>query len=192
MADWLPWRKKKADASAKAESVPETPRAEEQAVADSPREEVAPTQQSIWRRGLSRLRQSFRSPLERVLRGRAVDDELFTDLEEVLLSADVGVQETLALIERLRQRCQQERPADAQALNGYLKEEMLQLLQQTSFQPLQPLQTLVDQAQPWVILMVGINGVGKTTTVAKLAASVLPGTKKGSTCCCRYVSCRCE
>ena len=119
--------------------------------------------QSAWRRGLSRLRQAFRAPLDRVLRGRPIDDALFNDLEEVLLGADVGVQETLLLVERLRARCQRQRPADGEGLKAYLKEEMLRLLPTAS-------PPLVGQARPWVILMVGINGVGKTTTLAKLAA----------------------
>lgn len=171
MADWLPWRRKKANTSA-AESALETLRAEEHAVEHGSQAAGVHTKQSIWRRGLSRFRQSFRAPLDRVLRGRAVDEALFSELEEVLLSADVGVQETLSLVERLRERCRKNRPADAEALHGYLKEEMLQLLLQTQAQP------LVGEARPWVILMVGINGVGKTTTVAKLAARFCQEQKK--------------
>ena len=81
---------------------------------------------------LSRLRQALRAPLDRILRGRPIDDALFDDLEEVLLGADVGVQETLLLIERLRERCQRERPADGEELKGYLKDEMLRLLPTTA------------------------------------------------------------
>ena len=128
------------------------------------RKKTPPEQkQSVWRRGLSRLRQALRAPLDRILRGRPIDDALFDDLEEVLLGADVGVQETLLLIERLRERCRRERPADGEELKGYLKDEMLRLLP-TAAPP------LLGQARPWVILMVGVNGVGKTTTLAKLAA----------------------
>ena len=128
------------------------------------RKKTSPEQkQSVWRRGLSRLRQALRVPLDRILRGRPIDDALFDDLEEVLLGADVGVQETLLLIERLRERCRRERLADGEELKGYLKDEMLRLLP-TAAPP------LLGQARPWVILMVGVNGVGKTTTLAKLAA----------------------
>ena len=128
------------------------------------RKKTPPEQkQSAWRRGLSRLRQALRAPLDRILRGRPIDDALFDDLEEVLLGADVGVQETLLLIERLRERCRRERPADGEELKCYLKDEMLRLLP-----PAAP--PLLGQARPWVILMVGVNGVGKTTTLAKLAA----------------------
>ena len=176
MADWLPWRRKKAQPTLEAEQAPESPKAEERAVEAGSQPAstagVIPSRQSIWRRGLSRLRQSFRAPLDRVLRGRAVDEGLFSELEEVLLSADVGVQETLSLVERLRARCKQDRPTDAEALQAYLKEEMLQLLRQAAPQP------LVGEARPWVILMVGINGVGKTTTVAKLAARFCQERKK--------------
>ncbi|MCE2484240.1 MAG: signal recognition particle-docking protein FtsY [Desulfurellaceae bacterium] len=128
------------------------------------RKKTSPEQkQSVWRRGLSRLRQALRVPLDRILRGRPIDDALFDDLEEVLLGADVGVQETLLLIERLRERCRRERLADGEELKGYLKDEMLRLLPTAAPPP-------IGQARPWVILMVGVNGVGKTTTLAKLAA----------------------
>lgn len=127
------------------------------------KKETPEKEQSIWRRGLSRLRQVFRAPLDRVFRGRPIDDTLFSDLEEVLIGADVGVQETVLLIDRLRARCQRERPADGEELKACLKEEMIRLLPTAS-------PPLVGQARPWVILLVGINGVGKTTTLAKLAA----------------------
>jgi fused signal recognition particle receptor len=79
---------------------------------------------------------------------------------------------TTDLIGRLRERCRRERPADADALKLYLKEEMLALLQKLSPPP------LIRETKPWVMLMVGVNGVGKTTTIAKLAARFLQEKKK--------------
>ncbi len=184
MADWLWWRKKQADApSAEQEVQAETLlQAEEhnrisslaqngQGQAED-QKDVSYQKKNAWRRGLSRLRQAFRAPLDRVLHGRAIDEDVFTDLEEVLLGADVGVQESLTLIERLRERCREERPTDAEVLRSYLKEEMLALLQQVPSPP------LVGEERPWVILMVGVNGVGKTTTVAKLASRFSQENKK--------------
>jgi fused signal recognition particle receptor len=113
---------------------------------------------------LSRLRQTFTSPLDRLFRGRPFSEEVFNELEEALLGADVGAQTTTALIRRLQDRCRRERPTDAEALKIYLKEEMLAILQRFPSPP------LVGEARPWVILVVGVNGVGKTTVIAKLAA----------------------
>ena len=193
MADWLPWRKKQADAPLVEQVEPVEPEVQPETALqaeghdraaslvqngqgqaeDQPEDGSAvPHTKNVWRRGLSRLRQAFRAPLDRVLHGRAIDEDLFTDLEEVLLGADVGVHESLTLIERLRERCREERPTDAEVLRSYLKEEMLALLQQVPSPP------LVGEARPWVILMVGVNGVGKTTTVAKLASRFSQENKK--------------
>ena len=191
MADWLPWRKKQVDTSSVEHELrevqevqPETPLQAEgheravsptqnsQAQAQPEDESGVPRKKNAWRRGLSRLRQAFRAPLDRVLHGRTIDEDVFTDLEEMLLGADVGVHESLALIERLRERCRDARSTDAEVLRSYLQEEMLALLQQV------PSPRLVGEERPWVILMVGVNGVGKTTTVAKLASRFCQENKK--------------
>lgn len=119
---------------------------------------------SVWRRGLARLRRVFTTPLGQLFRGRPFSEEIFAELEEALLGADVGVRTTTLLLERLRERCRRERPQDAGALRGYLKDEMLTLLQKQTNPP------LVGEDRPWVILMIGVNGVGKTTSIAKLAS----------------------
>jgi fused signal recognition particle receptor len=97
---------------------------------------------------------------------------VFVELEEVLLSADVGVQVTTDLIARLQDRCRREKPDDAEVLRTYLKEELLVFLQKLPNPP------LVGEARPWIILMVGVNGVGKTTTIAKLAGRFSREQKK--------------
>ncbi|MGE0825482.1 MAG: signal recognition particle-docking protein FtsY [Candidatus Binatia bacterium] len=119
---------------------------------------------SVWRRGLARLRRVLTTPLGQLFRGRPVSEELFLELEEALLAADVGVQTTTILIEKLRDRCRREKPQESSALQTYLKEAMLEVLQKQTNPP------LVGQDRPWVILMVGVNGVGKTTSIAKLAS----------------------
>ncbi|MBM4256680.1 MAG: signal recognition particle-docking protein FtsY [Deltaproteobacteria bacterium] len=129
------------------------------------REEPTPEKtQSVWRRGLARLRKVFTTPLGQLFRGRPLSEEVFEELEEALLAADVGVQTTSALIERLRERCRKEKPQDASELRTYLKDEMLAILTK------QPNRPLVGSEHPWVILMIGVNGVGKTTSIAKLTS----------------------
>ena len=175
MARWFPWRKKEAipEQSAPTVSVPSAgvrpcgPLQDGSFDSAQDKPSTALARQVSWRRGLSRLRRAFIAPLDRLLRGRPLSEEVFTELEEALLAADVGVPTTADLIGRLQERCRRERPADAEALKTYLKEEMLILLQKLPNPP------LIGEARPWVILMVGVNGVGKTTTIAKLAARFL-------------------
>ena len=173
MADWLRWRKKLAEAPAtegkvlpqasSAAGTPSDSSSQEQNGQGQVRKDAPLQKKNAWRRGLYRLRQAFHGQLDRVLHGRTIDEDVFTDLEEVLLGADVGVQESLILLERLRERCHQEHQHDAEVLRSYLKEEMLALLQSVPSPP------LIGKERPRVILLVGVNGVGKTTTVAKLA-----------------------
>lgn len=137
------------------------PAEDEQPVSEAPTPEKT---QSVWRRGLARLRRVLTTPLGQLFRGRPFSEEIFVELEEALLGADVGVPTTTKLIERLRERCRQEKPTEASVLRSYLKDEMLTVLQQQTNRP------LVGAERPWVILMIGVNGVGKTTSIAKLAS----------------------
>ena len=177
MANWF---RRKRDPSVPAEPISqeELPHAEEiessatLTAEPEPATEELPVQeeltqekiQSVWRRGLARLRRALTTPLGQMFRGRPFSEEIFDELEEALLAADVGVQTTTTLIERLRERCRREKPKEASVLRNYLKDEMLAILQK------QPNPPLVGETQPWVILMVGVNGVGKTTTIAKLTS----------------------
>ncbi|MSQ47105.1 MAG: signal recognition particle-docking protein FtsY [Deltaproteobacteria bacterium] len=150
---------------------------QQEAVGIEPVEEVPESDSpgkspGIWRRGLAQLRRVLTTPLGELFRRRPISEEVFAELEESLLGADVGVQVTTQLIERLRDRCRREKPEDASALRAYLKEEILALLQKF------PVPPLVGEPRPWVILVVGVNGVGKTTTIAKLAARFSRERKK--------------
>jgi fused signal recognition particle receptor len=170
MANWFPWRKKELKTREVREPLAsrEAPlQAVKETVARSQEDSqpvVAEMKQSYWRRGLALLRRSLILPLDRVFRGRPFSEELLIELEDVLLAADIGVGVVGSLISRLQARCRRERPTDAEQLKTYLKDEMLALLQKVSIPP------LLGEAKPWVILMIGVNGVGKTTTIAKLAA----------------------
>ncbi len=127
------------------------------------------SKEARWRRGLFRLRSALGRPFEHI--GYA-GETLFSELEEVLIGADVGVQTASQLIDQLRDRSRREQRADSAALRSYLQEEMCSVLQKISYIPPQTL------PRPWVILVVGVNGVGKTTCIAKLAARLKGEDKK--------------
>ncbi len=133
------------------------------------------SKEARWRRGLSRLRNAFGRPFEHIRyagQGQLESETLFSELEEVLIGADVGVQTASRLIDQLRDRYLREQPADIAALRTYLQEEIRTVLHENSYIPRQTLPC------PWVILVVGVNGVGKTTCIAKLAARLKGEDKK--------------
>ena len=114
------------------------------------------------RQRLSRTRETLAGGLDRLFAGRKeVDAALLEELEELLITADIGVETTLALIQALHEKLRRRELADVERLKAVLKAEMVALLTA----PPPPEIT----ARPWVVLVVGINGVGKTTTIAKLA-----------------------
>jgi fused signal recognition particle receptor len=115
-----------------------------------------------FRERLGRSRKNLAGGLERLFLGRReVNAEVLDDLEEMLITADLGVDTTLRLVEAIRDRVKRRELRDADRLKEALRDEMVQILRG----PPAPLRL----TRPWVILMVGVNGVGKTTTIAKLA-----------------------
>ncbi len=119
---------------------------------------------SRLKNGLSRTRRNFTGGLAGLLGGKKIDDEVLEELETLLLTADVGVEATQEIIGELTQRLARRQLTDTEALLQALREDMCRLLEPVS----RPLQ--VDEGKmPFVILMVGVNGVGKTTTIGKLA-----------------------
>jgi len=119
---------------------------------------------SRLRIGLGRTSDNFLQGLGTLFLGRKeIDAELFEELESRLLLADVGVEATVEIINRLTQRVSREELMRPEALQGALREEMLALLRPCEKR------LMVEGHQPFVILMVGVNGVGKTTTIGKLA-----------------------
>ncbi len=116
------------------------------------------------KRSLVRTRENIGSGFFGLFRGKKIDDELFEELETQLLTADLGVDTTSRIIEGLVQHADRKQLKDAEALYGLLKQDMGAMLTQVE----QPL--VIDTSKkPYVILMVGVNGVGKTTTIGKLA-----------------------
>lgn len=130
-------------------------------------EDEAPKKQGMFARikaGLSRTKANLTEQLGNLFLGKKeIDDELLEDIETLLLTADVGVEATTDIISRLTERVARKQLADAQALHMALKQELADLLHQVE----QPLELNTDH-KPYVILMVGVNGVGKTTTIGKL------------------------
>ncbi|EFM18962.1 MULTISPECIES: signal recognition particle-docking protein FtsY [Pantoea] len=115
------------------------------------------------KRSLVKTRQNLGSGFISLFRGKKIDDDLFDELEEQLLIADVGVDTTRRIITHLTQQANRKQLRDAEALYGLLKAEMASILANVDA----PLE--VSGKTPFVILMVGVNGVGKTTTIGKLA-----------------------
>ena len=128
--------------------------------------------------GLSKTKESVFSKLTRAVAGKSkVDEEVLDNLEEVLVSSDVGVETTLRIIERIEERVSKDKYLNTSELNKILKEEIAALLaENNSGQP-----TDFDDelpATPYVIMVVGVNGVGKTTTIGKLAYQFKKAGKK--------------
>jgi fused signal recognition particle receptor len=129
-------------------------------------------------KGLEKTKESVLKKLSRIVIGKSrVDDEVLDNLEEVLISSDVGVETTLKIIERVEQRVARDKYLGAGELNLILKEEIAGLLTENNygeeFAFANPL-----PAKPYVIMVVGVNGVGKTTTIGKLAFHFKTAGKK--------------
>lgn len=126
------------------------------------------------KQGLSRTSSHFAEGLGNLFLGRkTIDDELFEDLETQLLLADVGIDATTDIIERLTQRVARKQLNDTEALYAALREELAALLR-----PVERPLVIDPTAAPYVILVVGVNGVGKTTTIGKLAKRLQGEGKK--------------
>jgi fused signal recognition particle receptor len=129
-------------------------------------EQKRPTKKGLFarlKRVLIKTRQNLGSGFIGLFSGKKIDDDLFEELEEQLLVADVGVEATRKIITSLTEHASRKQLKDAESLYGKLKEEMSEILSKVD----KPLD--VSGKKPFVILMVGVNGVGKTTTIGKLA-----------------------
>ncbi|MFD3241481.1 signal recognition particle-docking protein FtsY [Rahnella perminowiae] len=129
-------------------------------------EQERPTKEGFFarlKRSLVKTKQNLGSGFVSLFRGKKIDDDLFEELEEQLLIADVGVETTRKIITSLTEHASRKQLKDADALYGKLKEEMSEILAKVD----EPLD--VSGKTPYVILMVGVNGVGKTTTIGKMA-----------------------
>ncbi|MCZ2442810.1 MAG: signal recognition particle-docking protein FtsY [Flavobacteriales bacterium] len=116
--------------------------------------------------GLAKSKESFLGKLRRAVAGRSsVDADVLDELEEILISSDVGVQTTIAVIGRIEKRVARDKYVSTDELDKILKEEITALLEENT----QPVAKTEEKSKPYVIMVVGVNGVGKTTTIGKLA-----------------------
>lgn len=119
--------------------------------------------------GLEKTRTGFFSKLAKVIAGKSrVDDEVLDNLEEVLISSDVGVETTLKIIKRIEERVSRDKYMGTDELNSILKEEIASLLSKHEGEDSEQV-FIPKMSVPYVIMVVGVNGVGKTTTIGKLA-----------------------
>ena len=120
-------------------------------------------------KGLEKTKESVFKKLSRAVVGKStVDDEVLDNLEEALVSSDVGVDTTLRIIERIENRVSRDKYLNTEELNTILKEEIVSLLSENNLGDLQGFNAPLA-SKPYVIMVVGVNGVGKTTTIGKLA-----------------------
>ncbi|HEY0045679.1 MAG TPA: signal recognition particle-docking protein FtsY [Flavobacterium sp.] len=120
-------------------------------------------------KGLEKSKTSFFSKLTKAVAGKSkVDDEVLDNLEEVLVSSDVGVETTLKIITRIEKRVAEDKYLGTDELNSILREEIAGLLSETNTGDTTEF-TIPQDKKPYVIMVVGVNGVGKTTTIGKLA-----------------------
>lgn len=128
--------------------------------------------------GLEKTKQSVFTKISRAIAGKSkVDDEVLDNLEEVLITSDVGVDTTLKIIRRIEERVARDKYVSTSELNGILKDEIASLLTENNTADASGWDLPTDH-KPYVILVVGVNGVGKTTTIGKLAWQFKQAGKK--------------
>ena len=127
------------------------------------------TKKENLNKGLEKTKESVFKKLARVVVGKSkVDDEVLDNLEEVLITSDVGVETTLKIIKRIEKRVAQDKYVNTRELNNILREEIAALLTENNTVDSEEF-TVPEGKKPYVIMVVGVNGVGKTTTIGKLA-----------------------
>ena len=164
--------KKKQDnpaAQSETETPNDAPSREESASAEERRELAE---------GLQKTKTGLFSKLARAVAGRSkVDDAVLDELEEVLISSDVGVETTVKIIERIEQRIARDKYMNTSELNSILRDEIASLLEE-SHASAENFGLEVKEGMPYVMMVVGVNGAGKTTTIGKLAAQLVKAGRK--------------
>lgn len=135
-------------------------------------------EQQTLESGMAKTKESVFSKISRAVMGKSqVDDEVLDNLEEALVTSDVGVETTLRIIERIEQRVARDKYLNTSELNKILKEEIVALLKENDTPDFSDVE--IDTSEnPYVIMVVGVNGVGKTTTIGKLAYQFKKNGKK--------------
>lgn len=140
-------------------------------------ESIGDKKQSLFKRlkeGLLKTRSGIMNKVDDVLKSyRKIDEELFEDLEEVLITADIGVETSLKIIEEVKDKVRLRKITEVDEIKGLLKEEMKEILASSKYSS-----KLDLEPSPSIILVVGVNGAGKTTTIGKLSAKLKRDGKK--------------
>lgn len=132
------------------------------------KKQETPEAQEALNKGLEKTKEGFLSKITKAVVGKSmIDDDVLDDLEEVLVTSDVGVTTTLKIVDRIQKRVAKDRYASASELDVLLKEEIQALLAENNSNDFQHFE--YGGQKPYVIMVVGVNGVGKTTTIGKLA-----------------------
>ena len=132
------------------------------------KKESTPQEQQALDTGLERTKNSFLSKISKAVAGKStVDDDVLDELEEILVTSDVGVTTTLKIIERIQERVAKDKYISTSELNNLLREEIQNLLSENNSNDFNSFE--YGNHKPYVIMVVGVNGVGKTTTIGKLA-----------------------
>ena len=130
-------------------------------------------------KGLSKTKESFFGKIARAIAGKTtIDDEVLDNLEEILVTSDVGVDTTLKIVERVQKRVARDKFMTTNELNGLLKDEIATLLTENNSEDCEGFEMPTTPGKPYVIMVVGVNGVGKTTTIGKLAYQFKKAGKK--------------
>jgi fused signal recognition particle receptor len=142
------------------------------------KKENSKEKEEVLDKGLAKTKESVFGKISRAIVGKSkVDDEVLDNLEEILITSDVGVETTLRIIERIEERVARDKYVGTDELHTILKEEVVALLAENNLDDLADID--YDSSEnPYVILVVGVNGVGKTTTIGKLAAQFTRAGKK--------------
>lgn len=128
-------------------------------------------------KGLEKTKENLFSKLGKAVIGKSkVDEEVLDELEEILITSDVGIETTLKIIKRIEERVERDKYMNVSELDRILREEIAALLSENNTQDLLEF-TIPEENKPHVILVVGVNGVGKTTTIGKLAAQLKKNNK---------------
>ncbi len=159
-----------------ANSTPQSPAAEARGESQQP--ETAAEERRELAEGLQKTKTGLFSKLARAVAGRSkVDDEVLDDLEEVLITSDVGVETTVKIIGRIEERIARDKYMNASELNSILRDEIASLLEE-SHSSTENFGLEVKEGMPYVMMVVGVNGAGKTTTIGKLAAQLVKAGRK--------------
>ena len=127
-----------------------------------------------FRSGLSKTRDSLAEKVKRLAQARGtIDDAVLEELEQILIASDVGVRATTTLVDRIKDRIRVDKYVSNEELGSLLKDEVGRLLGSASRGPTEIV--VPETTRPFVIMVVGVNGVGKTTTIGKLAARIRQG-----------------